>query len=82
MPKLPAKHRTRAAQNWLKALRIVKTRGIVDPWAKFNLNELPVETAIRHRYDALAKSWKTDNVFVKIDSKPFDEGAMRECFRM
>ena len=56
--------------------------GKVDPWDKFNLNQLPVETAVRHLYDPLTKTWSHKDVFVRIDEKPFDQGAMRECYRM
>jgi elongation factor 2 kinase len=46
------------------------------------LNGLPIEKATRHRYNAISKTWTLDEVIVKIDRKPFDKGAMRECFRM
>ena len=82
MKKNKIKKKTNAASKWFKALNIVEARGDVDPWDKFHLNELPVEKAIRHRYSAFDKTWSKDDVFVKIDSSPFDEGAMRECFRM
>ena len=70
----------RAKANWKKALRLIQTRE--DPWAKYRWDELPVEKAIRHRYNALTKKWKQDEVVVKMAKKPFGKGAMRECFRM
>jgi len=74
--------KARAKRNWFRAMRLVTARGKVDPWEKFNLNELPVETAVRHLYDPLTKTWSHKEVFVRIDEKPFDQGAMRECYRM
>ena len=74
--------KARAKRNWFRAMRLVTARGKVDPWEKFNLNELPVETAVRHLYDPLTKTWSQREVFVRIDEKPFDQGAMRECYRM
>jgi len=64
----------------LIVIRFVLLR--VDPWASFDLNNLPAEKATRHRYNAISKTWTLDEVIVKMDTKPFDKGAMRECFRM
>lgn len=71
---------TRATKNWMKALHL--TRGRADPWQKFHLDELPAEKAIRHKYNALTKSWSKEQVTVKLDKEPFAEGAMRECYRL
>ena len=79
---LLGRKKSRGTGNWMKAIELVNCRGQVDPWEKFHLNELPVEKATRHRYDALAKRWFEDQVYVRLDSVPFDQGAMRECFRM
>eukprot|EP00095_Tigriopus_kingsejongensis_P008623 maker-scaffold503_size153465-snap-gene-0.13 protein:Tk08623 transcript:maker-scaffold503_size153465-snap-gene-0.13-mRNA-1 annotation:"hypothetical protein CAPTEDRAFT_175610" len=70
----------RAKVNWKKALKLIQARG--DPWKKFRLGQLPTENAIRHRYNALTKKWKTETCMVKMDQKPFNHGAMRECFRL
>jgi len=73
-----------AKKNWFRAMRLAHehAQGHVDPWEKFHLNELPVETAVRHLYHPLTKTWSKKDVFVRIDTHPFDEGAMRECYRM
>ena len=71
---------TRAKANWKKLLKASQTRG--DPWANFCLDELPVENAVRYRYNALRKSWREEKVVVKIEKETFGKGAMRECFRM
>lgn len=71
---------TRATQNWLKAKYLSQNRE--DPWKNFQLDELPVEKALRHRYNALNKTWTTEEVIVKIDKEPFAKGAMRECYRL
>ncbi|XP_052761871.1 eukaryotic elongation factor 2 kinase-like isoform X2 [Mya arenaria] len=70
----------RAQRNWLNAIR--KARHMDDPWEKFHLDEYPVEVCFRHRYNALRKAWLTDEVKVKMEKKPFNRGAMRECFRL
>ena len=41
-----------------------------------------VERATRHVYNALSKTWKKDDVFIKLQNEPFANGAMRVCFRM
>ena len=71
---------TRAKKNWRAAFALIKDRG--DPWDKFKLDELPVENAVRHRYNALKKTWSKEKVVVKMEDRPFGNGAMRECYRM
>jgi len=70
----------RAQRNWLKAIR--KARNMEDPWEKFKLDNYQTEVCYRHRYNALKKAWLTDEVKVKMEKKPFNKGAMRECFRL
>lgn len=51
--------------NWLKALKKIKK--MEDPWAKFHIDDLPVEKCIRHRYNALKQKWVQDEVQVKVE---------------
>uniref|UniRef100_A0A0K0EF31 Eukaryotic elongation factor 2 kinase n=1 Tax=Strongyloides stercoralis TaxID=6248 RepID=A0A0K0EF31_STRER len=53
-----------------------------DPWAKYNIHLQPTKKALRYRYNALTKTWVKDDVFVKMEDKPFANGAMRECYRL
>lgn len=76
----PTEASLRAKRNWRLALKGLSTRE--DPWSKLNWNSYPEERALRHRYNALTKKWKQDNVVVKIETESFGKGAMRECFRM
>lgn len=69
-----------AQRNWINAIK--KARHMDDPWEQFHLDEYPVEKCFRHRYNALRKAWLTDEVRVKMEKKPFNKGAMRECFRL
>jgi elongation factor 2 kinase len=66
--------------NWMRLLR--KARSLDDPWAKFHINDLPVERVIRHRYNALKKKWVEDEVSVKMETQAFNHGAMRTCYRL
>ncbi len=50
---------------WKKALRLI--RDMKDPWERFNIDTLPEEKVVRHRYNALLKKWKVDEVTVKIE---------------
>jgi len=75
-----AKARTPAHQRWIRALRLLKERG--DPWEKFHLEEMKSEKGRRHRYSPISQTWVVDDCVVKMDNKPFANGAMRECFRM
>ena len=74
---LTSKHR-----RWSKALNRVQSRGTVDPWESFHLVDIPVERAVRHVYNALSKTWRKDDVYIKLQNEPFANGAMRVCFRM
>jgi elongation factor 2 kinase len=71
---------TPSKQKWMHAMK--KLRNLRDPWEKFHLDELKVETCTRHRYNALKKKWVTDKVQVKMETEPFNHGAMRECYRL
>ena len=77
---LPLRPQNRATHHWLKALHLTRQR--VDPWEKFHLDDLNQEKAIRHRYNALSKTWTTEEVIVKMETTSFASGAMRECFRL
>lgn len=57
----------RAQSHWLNAIR--KARSLDDPWAEFHLEDLPVERCTRHRYNALKKTWITDEVNIKMEKK-------------
>jgi len=70
----------RAKRNWRTALRGLSERQ--DPWKDFHWEDLPVERALRHRYNALTKKWRQDDCVVKMETVSFGKGAMRECFRM
>lgn len=54
-----------ARRHWLDAMLKIKT--LEDPWEKFHLEELKVESAIRYRYNALKKKWSEDLVQVKME---------------
>ncbi|KAK7502009.1 hypothetical protein BaRGS_00006761 [Batillaria attramentaria] len=72
----PSSHRSR----WINAIR--KAKKAEDPWAEFHIEDCETEVCVRHRYNALKKMWITDNVLVKMESKPFTRGAMRQCYRL
>ena len=61
---------------------IKKIPDIEDPWQQFHIDDLPVEKAVRHRYSALKKRWQQDTVHVKMETNPFNHGAMRSCYRL
>lgn len=74
-------HKQQHHLSWKIALK--KAKSLPDPWEKFHIDDsCPTEVAIRHRYNALKKNWLQDEVRVKMELLPFDQGAMRECFRL
>ncbi|PVD37875.1 hypothetical protein C0Q70_00477 [Pomacea canaliculata] len=72
----PSSHRIQ----WLRAFH--KARKAKDPWAEFHINDYDCEVCTRYRYNALKKTWVKDDVLVKMETKPFTRGAMRQCFRL
>ena len=80
LPTQTSEAHSRARKNWKSALVNLNERE--DPWAVFHWDELKVENAIRHKYNALTKKWKKEAVIVKMEEDSFGKGAMRECYRM
>ena len=53
--------------SWHNALK--KAQCLPDPWEKFHIDDsCPTEVAIRHRYNAVKKSWVRDEVRVKMEA--------------
>ena len=71
-----------AKELWVKAIKSGKIQGQIDPWARFHLEDMAVEKATRHVYHAINNTWTKNEVFIKIEDTPFDNGAMRVCYRM
>ena len=53
-----------------------------DPWGKYQLENCKAERIKRHLYDPISQQWYTDETIVKMESKPFTNGAMRHCYRL
>ncbi|KAG2449797.1 hypothetical protein HYH02_005320 [Chlamydomonas schloesseri] len=68
----------RSGSLWQRAVNLSKAAA--DPWSGRNLHTLPMERAVRQRYNAMNGQWVTDEVLVKMEGKPFAAGAMRECY--
>ncbi|XP_043828333.1 eukaryotic elongation factor 2 kinase isoform X4 [Dromiciops gliroides] len=66
-------------ETWKHAIE--KAKHMPDPWAEFHLEDIEMECATRHRYNAVTGEWVEDEVLIKMASQPFGRGAMRECFR-
>ncbi|CAL8071198.1 unnamed protein product [Calicophoron daubneyi] len=80
--KVPVRSVTsKSAKLWKRALKKLRSLDL-DPWVDFPTHSIPTRTAVRHRYSAIKKKWVVDKVRVKIETVPFDRGAMRECFRL
>lgn len=71
---------SRAQNHWIMAIK--KARDLSDPWASFHIEDIKTEFCIRHRYNPHKKTWTKDEVQVKMMQKPFNRGAMRQCFRL
>jgi len=69
---------TKAIQGIAKAV----LENYEDPWEKHNIHNVPAERVATHLYDPKQDSWSSYETIVKIESEPFDEGAMRMCYRM
>ena len=63
---------------WACARELLK---MPDCWAKHQLEKRPAQRIRRHRYDPETQEWRVDESLIKIAAEPFDEGAMRQCYR-
>lgn len=48
----------------------------------FSIDQYPEENVTRHEFDPIKRVWHTSQITIKIESKPFAHGSMRECFRL
>jgi hypothetical protein len=48
----------------------------------FKIDQYPEETVTRHEFDPIKRTWHISQITIKIESKPFAHGSMRECFRL
>lgn len=55
-------------------------RLVQEKWKKFDPQ--PPQLAKKCFYDVACDQWIEESVIVRIDQKPFGQGALRECFRM
>ena len=56
---------------------------VADPWwQNSSLPTVPAERVVRHLYNPQTQTWSTDETIVKMEEKPFTNGAMRFCYRM
>ena len=52
---------------WMNAIN--KAKSVEDPWAGFHIDSFETEVCTRHRYNALKKTWTSDDVLVKMELK-------------
>ena len=48
----------------------------------FKIDQYPEEIVICHEYDPIKNIWNKNEITIKIESTPFGNGSMRECFRL
>uniref|UniRef100_A0A0K0FVJ4 Eukaryotic elongation factor 2 kinase (inferred by orthology to a human protein) n=1 Tax=Strongyloides venezuelensis TaxID=75913 RepID=A0A0K0FVJ4_STRVS len=74
--------RQRYVKLWKTIARKAVDLSLKDPWAKYKIENAKTQKCVRYMYNALTKTWKRDEVYVKKQDKSFARGAMRECFRV
>ena len=52
-----------------------------DVWAKYNIENIPAERVVRHIYNSETRQFLKNETIVKVEKRPFTNGAMRHCFR-
>ncbi|PAA59554.1 hypothetical protein BOX15_Mlig021138g1 [Macrostomum lignano] len=67
---------------WPKALLLASRSVYKDPWRDKPVLSAPEEDAVRHLYNPHRREWVQDRVRVRIETEAFDQGAMRQCFRL
>lgn len=80
MPKPRGQVRDLVKMRWQRAANKIKL--MQDPWYEFHIEDYPVEKTIRHHYNPVRKEWRKDECLVRMETKDFDHGAMRACFRL
>lgn len=58
---------------------------MIDQWLSrldFQIEQYAAEIAIRHEYDPIKGVWNKVEIKIKMETKPFGNGSMRECFRL
>ncbi|CAF1102517.1 unnamed protein product [Adineta ricciae] len=86
MSNFRAKHRlrrrskTNSLVRWRNAVK--KAVLLKDPWHDFVIDQYPEENVTRHEFDPVKRTWHISQIKIKIESKPFAHGSMRECFRL
>jgi len=78
--RLRHRSKTNTIGRWKEAVK--KVVQLKDPWSDFKIDHYPEETVIRHEFDPVKRTWHTSQITIKIESKPFAHGSMRECFRL
>jgi hypothetical protein len=63
-------------------MAVLKAKMMNDPWIDYHIEKYSAERVIRHRYNAIKKKWIQDECIVKMEEKPFANGAMRACYRL
>ncbi|KAI3385703.1 hypothetical protein SNEBB_009172 [Seison nebaliae] len=53
-----------------------------DKWYKYDILKFKTLIAVRHRYNPRRQKWVKDEVRIKMENKSFNQGAMRECYRL
>jgi hypothetical protein len=48
----------------------------------FQIDQYPEEIVTRHEFDPIKRSWHISQITIKIESRPFAHGSMRECYRL
>ncbi|CAF0909171.1 unnamed protein product [Adineta steineri] len=86
MSNFRAKHRlrrrskTNSLVRWKEAVK--KVVQLKDPWLDFMVDQHPEEHVTRHEFDPIKRTWHMSQIIIKIESKAFAHGSMRECFRL
>ncbi|CAF0781899.1 unnamed protein product [Rotaria sordida] len=77
---LRRRSKTNTLARWRDAVK--KVVQLKDPWQDFKIDRYPEEIVTRHEFDPIKRTWHTSQITIKIESKPFAHGSMRECFRL
>ncbi|MEW5299115.1 MAG: hypothetical protein WDW36_002161 [Sanguina aurantia] len=65
-------------RRWAAAIQLAVQAS--DPWSDRQIHLIPMERAVRHRFNPDTSTWVLDDVLVRMERLPFAAGAMRECF--
>ena len=71
----------RVSRRWASARALALRAVKEDPWRALPVTSMPVELAVRRKWQPAVKAWASEMVLIRVERDMFARGAMRSCHR-